>query len=745
MTAPTALPVNIYIDGVNVTSFVPYSSLQVDQRVRETSTMRCTVENPSGVTIARNKTVKVVASIVIQGTPVIFNGYISEVKTRKLDNGLAIHYEIEAVDQKMRLAKTQTACKIYTGTDLEILGDLLSESYPDLSANFNFDYLGVSNASNLELPVCDQSLAQAIDELADLAGVEDFSIGEGDIQNLFLNPRFALSGDTDKYIRSYPNDVPTASTDYYNYIGYGFPEAWTVVAGGKANDTNKARQQFRNIYAGSVGTIITFNETVESGDGFGTPTEFGTKIKLQEGYLLSFSFWAKPSWVSPSFPSAPGINLNLNFWDAEDLSTPINVSFISGGSQGREIFSAAAAWYRIYVHISIDFLLSIAYLSESDIGKEVYPQFIFRFEAQTSRGASTSDTMEISNPMMTYIPTVLASELASGSTNVNIEEPVIPLVDYFSGDDEGAIWQGDEDDSISIGDSAALRWNNPEDAPFDIDIDAGDEFAFDVEFTEGDIEDYNSIAVVGGHEEVAIDWTYESDGDLTHFALETQIRDYTIYKNTNTDASPTWTAQTAGVWGVDTLTGDGGSADVLVDTVNNWLYFNSAPSNLSKSIRVTGNILKPIKVRVEDVAAGDPTYTKVVYDDSITTEEQAVALGSSILARHNAPRRLNFKTYEPGLRAGQMITVTDSGRGLNETIQITRVAYTWLGASGHVLIDVECGDDISIGIDDIVANNDKRNRASSGVAAVATSASVLTDDDGLALQDNNLDLLYEVN
>lgn len=309
-------------------------------------------------------------------------------------------------------------------------------------------------------------------------------------------------------------------------------------------------------------------------------------------------------------------------------------------------------------------------------------------------------------------------------------------------------------DNVKINDGAVstgnhldnLRWDSiPDAGDFDLDIQSGDEFASEIDFFTGSPEDFNSITVIGGSKDTAVDWTYESRGDMNHFDLEAHVKDIVIYKNTNIDGSPTWTVQTAGEYGVDELTVDGGSKDVLYDATDHWLLFNSNPSDLSKSIRVTGTIQKPIRIRVEDVGAGEPTFATTYYNESVQTEDEAVAVGLARLERSNAIKRITFKTHDPVFKVGQSIDIDDSARGINETLTITKITTKWLGASGHAEFIVECGENDIVGADLLIANNDKRSRKNS-VASTAVTLTVTTlfDADGTtALTDTDGRRLYE--
>jgi hypothetical protein len=183
----------------------------------------------------------------------------------------------------------------------------------------------------------------------------------------------------------------------------------------------------------------------------------------------------------------------------------------------------------------------------------------------------------------------------------------------------------------------------------------------------------------------------------------------------------------------------------LYDAEYHWLNFNTAPPNMVNSYRITGTIRKPIRIRVENVADGDLTLATSHTDETITSIDQAVAIGAALLEQKNSIRQLSFKTQHPGLKVGQSITVTDSARGLAETVTINRVGVTWLGSGGHATFDVECGDDDSTGIDAMVANTSRIANASGSTTSPNTqTAYILTDDSGVPLTDDSGSQLYYI-
>lgn len=290
-----------------------------------------------------------------------------------------------------------------------------------------------------------------------------------------------------------------------------------------------------------------------------------------------------------------------------------------------------------------------------------------------------------------------------------------------------------------------LKWQGtPDPAPFDIDVSLSDEFAFDIDLKLGNYDKFNSVIVTGGTTNEAIDAVYHSSGVQDRFGLESPVDSIAVYVNTGHDDSLTWTALDVGTWGVDELGVAG--IDVLYDKVNNWLYFDTPPPNLTQSFRVTGTIKKPIRVLVENYNTGDPVLATSIHDESITSEAEAISIGYAELNQYASIRYLKFKTYERGLAVGQSINVTDSARGLAESTLITRIQTEWIGSSGHALYEVECGDDNAGGLDTMIANIDKRSREKASTLGLVASSTtyLLTDDSGDVMTDNSGNVFYEV-
>lgn len=638
---PNTYAVVIRIDGVDITSTVPYESMQFEDFISDVSTFRFTSDNPSGITPARGQRVKITRVLGSGETQsnnnIIFSGFVTAVKSMKIDQGIINRYEIECSDDKIRLEKSIVSYTECTGSEADIVTCLFGSVYPNLDSFFDFDKLINSIGSDFDLTANNDSLLDMLKKLSDLDG-QDFAIRKD-------------------------------------------------------------------------GEIVTF----EAG-GYGSPA-------------------GAPPWTLGQFTSEGFItNLTSPGTDAE---------IFAGGNPGY-CYRASSAVSEPITGLRVDFKTSDGGSPASKTVRDV----TFDYYVGADSGSDVLVIIDtgtflgsITVPPAATWATVRASTDFSGwsppytDTNVTIR---------FSEDSvDGTSWDYRVDNIYVETDEGyggpTLQFGDLDDADFDLDIDTSDEYAFDIDLDLDDF-DFNSITVVGGNTEVAIDWTYESDGDQNHFDLETAVSGIAVFKNTNTDASPTWTAQTVGTWGEDELTSDGGSADVLYDTQDHWLLFDSNPSNLSKSIRVTGNIQKPLKVRVEDVESGDPTFAKAYFDDNITTEEAALEQGNALLDKRNKVRRLSFKTHNPGLRPGTVMTVTDTSRGLNESLVIRRVATTWLGASGYAQFEVECGPDDQQGVEHMFANTEKRlTRKAPPSAITAVVYTLLVDADGDYVIDANSD------
>lgn len=636
MAAPVKYDVTILVNDVDVTQYVEYESMSLDDYARQVSTFRFTITNPSGVTPQRQHTVVVTADS-LPDDPVIFIGYIFALKTRKRDNGITIEYECDCQDRKALLQRTVLGGNDFTGSDLTILGSLLTNAYPDLSDLFDFSTDVTSLMSSLDFTVEDgTNLLDALNDLADLAGAE---------------PSF----------ETVQNGAAVITFDTGTYADYTLDTGAGMSTGGETATGNPG-----NAYQGTSGAAAA-NQYIQ--------------IKITLSGATDVSEITFDAYVDVTGGTGAHTRILLRLAG----STIFNSNNVSNVTND-------AAWHNLAA--TVDFLTNPG-------------------DDWTAPPYNCDEIWILLDP----------GGGAYSASDVRLDNIIV-------NPGEGEI-------------TTNLQWDaNAPAADFNIDVQSGNQYAADIDFTIGSLDDFNSITVIGGYEEVTISKQLDNDGVRDHIGLPYPVKGLAVYKNTGTDTTPVWgSALALGAWGSDTLTGDGGTKDVLLDAEHNVLFFNTAPSNLVNSYKITGTIQRPIRVRVEDVATGDLTLATSHTDEKITSVDQAVAIGQAQLEQKNAMRQLSFKTNHPGLKPGQSITIADSARGLSELVTIRRISTTWQGPIGF--FDVECGDDDENSVDAIIANNDKQSRASGVTTSPNTqTAYVLTSNNDPLTTDGQL--LYTI-
>lgn len=314
---------------------------------------------------------------------------------------------------------------------------------------------------------------------------------------------------------------------------------------------------------------------------------------------------------------------------------------------------------------------------------------------------------------------------------------------YFDGDTANATWLGTAHDSISYiagseTDTKLLYSDIPEQAPFDI-CDSPDFSscfpAIDLEIDFPAFDGINVCWVVGGFGYADKDFEYPADGQTTHFDFEERFYprsgqdNIQIWKNTGTDRTPSWSAQTVGVRGEDTL-GDGN--DLLWEKENHWVEFSTAPSDLTRAWKIEHRALERTVVKVRDeLAITDQgvELTDTVYDDTITSDEAAADRGWAEIARRSQTAKVHrFTTNEPGLRAGQEIDITNDLHGLtSEPLIIQSVRTRYLRNSPYVEARVEAGTK-QPDLADLFASTHRQAEGKPSVGAVAIATTVYAVD-----------------
>lgn len=140
--------------------------------------------------------------------------------------------------------------------------------------------------------------------------------------------------------------------------------------------------------------------------------------------------------------------------------------------------------------------------------------------------------------------------------------------------------------------------------------------------------------------------------------------------------------------GIDFLDDDA-SFDVMWNFNEKYLRWTIGNEPTSGDvIEITGTPLFPILVNVPDNdSIGEfGVYEHAIRDTTIRSDDEAIERAiAEINAYGNSIVEGSFKTYEPGLRAGQVITITDSFRNIDENVLIQSVSLRSITPSGDRL------------------------------------------------------------
>lgn len=197
----------------------------------------------------------------------------------------------------------------------------------------------------------------------------------------------------------------------------------------------------------------------------------------------------------------------------------------------------------------------------------------------------------------------------------------------------------------------------------------------------------NAIKVFGGrHREENQTKTFLGDGTITLFTLVLDWRKkdgatddrLQVDKNTGSDMSPSWTAQTVG------LPQETGSFDVIWDELAKSLEFTSAPANLKAAFRVTGDIWRPLIGEAVDQASIDThgRFEISIKDVSLTDDEAVERRGDVELNRRSQDlERLVLTTTKDGIVAGDLITLVNATRSIDALYLVTKLLTLPLGGN----------------------------------------------------------------
>lgn len=212
---------------------------------------------------------------------------------------------------------------------------------------------------------------------------------------------------------------------------------------------------------------------------------------------------------------------------------------------------------------------------------------------------------------------------------------------------------------------------NGEAAPFNLtDDDTDADYAKYVYMSlvkEDDISQLRNTILVEGGEKEGVERTITRDGsDVSdEGVLDLQYK-FSEKPTVTVDTGGGAVTQTVGIDFLD----DDGSFDVMWNFNEKYLRFTSG--NIPSSgdvIAMTGNPLFPIIVNVPDNDSVQEfgTFEFAIRDRTIRSEDEAIDRAiAEITAYGDSIVEGSFKTYNSGLRAGQVLTINDTFRGITD-------------------------------------------------------------------------------
>ena len=164
-----------------------------------------------------------------------------------------------------------------------------------------------------------------------------------------------------------------------------------------------------------------------------------------------------------------------------------------------------------------------------------------------------------------------------------------------------------------------------------------------------------------------------------------------VWRNDGDDAAPSWTPLTVKAGYIDTLDG---ADEVLYYYQEKALEAPSPWPDLKKVAKVYGVYEIPLRVRVRSdasIAHYGQVLQKAVIDTSLASKEEARLAGKRVLAESAfAKTALTVETKRPGLRSGQVLTVSYPSVGVDGKYLIHQVTMT-IGPRGAASFTVRAG------------------------------------------------------
>lgn len=210
---------------------------------------------------------------------------------------------------------------------------------------------------------------------------------------------------------------------------------------------------------------------------------------------------------------------------------------------------------------------------------------------------------------------------------------------------------------------------NAEGAPFNLSDTSGNYIYNSLKIKQDLSQVRNSVLVQGGEAESSTDRTelFSGDGSRDTFPLANKFSET---PTVTVGGSP----QTVGVEFLD----DDASFDCMWNFNEKYIRFTSGntPGSGTNNVEVSGKYLFPIVVQVPAPSSASQfgTYEFAITDKSIRSQDEAIDRALAELRGYqNAINEGSFRTYEDGLRSGQVLTIDSTQRGKDIDVLIQSV------------------------------------------------------------------------
>ncbi len=270
---------------------------------------------------------------------------------------------------------------------------------------------------------------------------------------------------------------------------------------------------------------------------------------------------------------------------------------------------------------------------------------------------------------------------------------------------------------------------NNEPAPFNLEDDNDTYIQDSLEITRDISQIRNQVYIRGGEVPgVSRSEQFNGDGTKLTFVLGNKFAE-------KPSVTVGGVSKTVGIDYVDLEA----SFDCFWSFKEKYIRFKSGtvPGVGTNNIVVTGIPLFVLVMRVQDPAsiAQYGVYEFAAQDPTIKTREEAKAYGIAQLEAYaNSIVEGSFKTYNPGLRSGQLINVSSVFRGWNEDFLIQKVNFQAINPDNYIY-SVQLATLRTMGIIDYLINQLKNGETSAGDTSVEFLEKVVFADEEVIFEE----------